>query len=131
MTTFDYDKALAVVQSNPFAKDFLEKNRARLEELGTEIGQAALLEIIDLFAAGKNLEAWRKFYGPSTLSAGSGQASSGQAASWATLGQGAAEDVANTAAMAQRWADAGAFLRECGILAAKALLAIVVAGFCG
>jgi len=132
MTTFDYDKALAVVQSNPFAKDFLEKNRARLEELGTEIGQAslgdgpkepALLEIIDLFAAGKNLEAWRKFYGPST--------SSGQAASWATLAQGAAEDVANTAAMAQRWADAGAFLRECGIAATKALLAIVVAGFCG
>jgi len=117
MTTFDYEKALAVVASNPFAKDFLEKNRSRLEELGTELGQQALLEIIDLFAAGRNLEAWHKFYG--------------RDASWATLGQGAAEDVANTAAMAQRWADAGAFIRECGVLATKALLAVVVAGFCG
>lgn len=117
MTSFDYEKALAVVRDNPFARDFLEKNRARLEELGTEAGQALLLEIIDLFAAGRNLEAWRKFYG--------------RDASWARLAQGAAEDVANTAAMAKRWADAGAFIRECGIAATKALLAVVVAGFCG
>lgn len=116
MTIFNYDAALATVKNNQFAAAFLEKNRARLEELGTELGQQALLEIIDLFAAGKNLEAWRKFYG--------------RDASWATLGQGTAEDVTNTAAMAQRWADAGAFISECGVLATKALLAIVVAGFC-
>ena len=30
MTIFDYDKALAVVQSTPFAKDFLDKNRTRV-----------------------------------------------------------------------------------------------------
>jgi len=116
MTTFNYEKALAVVASNPFAKDFLEKNRSRLEELGTELGQQLLLEIIDLFMAGKNREAWQKFYGRDT--------------SWAILAQGAAADVTNTADMAQRWADAGAFIRECGVLATKALLAIVVAGFC-
>jgi hypothetical protein len=116
-TIFDYDKALAIVQSNPLAKDFLEKNRARLEELGTEIGQAALLEIINLFAAGKNLEAWSRFYNRDV--------------SWAALGQGATEDVANTAAMAQRWADLGSFIGQCGVLAAKALLAVLVAGFCG
>jgi len=116
MTIFDYEKALAVVASNRFAKDFLEKNRSRLEELGTEAGQSLLLEIIELFAAGENLEAWRRFYG--------------RGASWATIGEGAAEDVSNTAAMAQRWADAGAFIRECGALAAKALLGIVIAGFC-
>jgi hypothetical protein len=32
--------------------------------------------------------------------------------------------------MAQRWADLGSFLREAGVIAAKALLAILVAGFC-
>ena len=116
MTLFNYDAALAAVKNNQFATAFLEKNRSRLEELGTKLGQQVLLEIVDLFAAGKNLEAWRKFYG--------------RDASWATLAQGAAEDVTNTAAMAQRWADAGAFIRECGMLATKALLAIVVAGFC-
>jgi len=117
MTSFDYEKALAVVASNPFAKDFLLKNRARLEELGTELGQLLLAEILDLFAAGNNLEAWRKFYG--------------RDASWAVLAQGAAADVTNTAAMTQRWAAAGAFIRECGIAATKALLTIVIAGFCG
>ena len=115
-TNFNYDNALAVVASNPFAKDFLEKNKDRLVELGQEAGQAALLNVIDLFAAGKNLEAWRAFYG--------------KGASWATLAQGSAEDVANTAAMAQRWSDLGDFLRQAGVIAAKALLAILVAGFC-
>jgi hypothetical protein len=116
MTTFDAEKALAVIADHPFAREFLARNRARLEELGTDLGQQALLEIIDLFAAGKNREAWRKFYG--------------RDASWAALGAGAADDVTSTTAMAQRWADAGAFLRECGVLATKALLSIVVAGFC-
>ena len=115
ITSFNYDKALAAVASNPFAKDFLVKNRSRLEELGTELGQLLLAEIFDLFAAGKNLEAWRKFYGRDV--------------SWAALAQGAVADVSNTANMAQRWADAGAFIRECGIAATKALLAIVAAGF--
>ena len=69
-----------------------------------------------LFSAGRNAEAWDKFYG--------------KGASWATLSQGAAQDVTNTAAMAQRWATAGALLRDCGLYAIKALLAIVIAGFC-
>jgi len=117
LTSFDYEKALAVVASNPFAKDFLVKNRLRLEELGTELGELVLVEILDLFSAGKNLEAWRKFYGRDV--------------SWSTLAQGAASDVTNTAAMTQRWAATGAFIRECGVAATKALLAIVVAGFLG
>lgn len=117
MTSFDYTKALAIVHDNPFASDFLERNRARLEDLGTEAGQAMLLDIIDLFAAGRNLDAWRKFYN--------------RDASWGALAEGAMTDVTSTAAMAARWADAGAFLRECGLVATRALLALVVAGFCG
>lgn len=116
MTLFDYEKALAVVQSNPFARDFLEKNRARLEELGTEAGVILLNEIIALFAEGRNREAWAKFYG--------------EDGTWAVLAQGAAEDVTNTAEMAQRWADLGKFLQECGLAATKALFGILVAGFC-
>jgi len=123
MSFFDYDKALAAVKDNPFAVEFLRANRARLEELGTELGQAALLEIVDLFAAGRNAEAWRIFYGPST--------GSGQAASWAALAGGAAQDVTNTADLARRWAEVGEFLREAGVAATRALLAVVVAGFCG
>jgi len=122
ITSFNYEKALAAVANNPFAKAFLVKNRSRLEALGGELGQLLLVEILDLFAAGKNREAWQMFYGPSL--------GSDQPASWAILAQGAATDVINTADMAQRWADAGAFIRECGIAATKALLAIVVAGFC-
>jgi len=114
---FNYDKALLVVQDNPFAADFLERNRSRLEELGLEAGQVVLLNVIDLFAAGRNIEAWRLYYG--------------RDASWGTLAEGAAADVTGTAAMAARWAEAGAFLRECGVVATKALLALVVAGFCG
>ena len=116
MTLFNYDAALAAVQNNAAAVEFLRKNRTRLEELGAEAGQETLLAVIDLFAAGKNLDAWRKFYGRDT--------------SWSLLGQAAAQDVTNTAAMSQRWADIGVFLRECGIATTKALLAIVVAGFC-
>jgi len=117
LSMFNYDKALEIVKDNPFGRDFLEKNKTRLIELGTEAGQQALQEIVALFAAGKNREAWDKFYGRST--------------SWATLAQGAAEDAANTAAMAKRWSDLGAFLQECGLLATKALLGILVAGFLG
>jgi len=113
---FNYDAALASVQSNPFAKGFLETNKARLTDLGTEAGQAVLGEIIAAFAAGNNLAAWNKFYGGSK--------------SWSILAQGAAEDVTNTAAMAQRWNNLGEFLKECGIAAAKALLGLLVAGFC-
>jgi len=116
MTLFNYDAALAAVRDNAVATEFLKKNRTRLEELGTEAGQEMLLSIIDLFASGKNLEAWRKFYGRDT--------------SWGLLGHAAAQDVVNTAAMSQRWADVGVFLRECGLATTKALLAVVVAGFC-
>jgi len=116
MTLFNYDAALAAVQNNAVATEFLRKHRARLEELGAEAGQETLLLIIDLFATGKNLEAWRKFYGRDT--------------SWSLLGQAAAQDAVNSAAMAQRWADVGSFIRECGIVTTKALLAVVVAGFC-
>jgi hypothetical protein len=115
LSAFNYDKALEVVKDNPFGKNFLERNKARLTELGTEAGQQVLQEIVALFAAGRNREAWQAFYGNAT--------------SWATLAQGAAEDAENTAAMAQRWNDLGTFLQECGVAAAKALLAILVAGF--
>jgi len=117
LSMFNYDAALSLVASNPFAKDFLTKNKDRLTELGTEAGQQVLQEIVAAFAAGKNLQAWQTFYGRAT--------------SWATLAQGAAEDAANTAAMATRWNNFGSFLQECGIAATKALLAILVAGFCG
>ena len=117
MTTFDYAKALEVVKDNPFAKDFLEQNKARLTELGTQAGQAVLLEIIALFAAGKNRDAWAKFYNRDS--------------SWSTLASGAVDDVTNTAEMAARWNALGEFFQEAGILAAKALLSILVAGFLG
>ncbi len=114
---FDFDKALEAVKNNPFAKDLLNRNKERLMELGTEAGQQTLEEIIALFAASKNAEAWRKFYGKD--------------ASWDIMGQGAAEDVTNTADMAQRWYQFGENLKTAGLMAAKALLSILVAGFLG
>jgi len=116
-TYFNYANALAIVADNPFGKDFLEKNRARLEQLGTEVGQAALIEILDLFATGKNLDAWKKFYN--------------RESSWADLASGAAEDVTGTAGMAGRWASLKDFLLEGGAIATKMLFALLVAGFLG
>ena len=119
-TIFNYDAALAAVKDNADAKAFLDKYRAKLEAFGTEAGQAALEDLVSLFASGKNLQAWQKFF-----------TNNGTNPAWSTLAQGAAEDVANTAAMAQRWANFGAFIQECGVVATKMLLAILVAGFCG
>lgn len=117
ISLFAYDKALAAVSGNAVATKFLEFNKARLLELGTIAGQKALEELIALFAAGHNREAWNVFYGRS--------------ASWATLAQGAAEDVANTADLAKRWNELGDYLQATGVAAARALLMILVAGFCG
>jgi hypothetical protein len=113
-TRFDYAKALEVVKDNPFGLDFLKSNQDRLMELGTQAGLILLQEIVDLFAAGNNREAWKKFYGKG---------------SWADLAAGAATDVHNTADMAQRWKAFGDFLRSAGEAAAKVLLSILVAGF--
>jgi putative intracellular protease/amidase len=118
MTYFDYDKALEILKGDLTAANFLQANKDRLAELGTEAGQEVLLNIVELFAAGKNLEAWKLFYGSKDTS-------------WATLARGAAEDVANTAKMADEWAKFRDFLVSAGTLATKALLSVLVAGFCG
>jgi len=117
LSVFNFDAAMKVCTGNKYAVDFLTANRARLEQLGTEAGWAILLEIMSLFAAQKNAEAWEKFYGKDS--------------SWETLAQGAAQDVTNTAAMANRWAAAAQLLRDTGAYAVSALLMIVLSGFRG
>ena len=117
LSMFSYDAALAVVKDNPAGLKFLQDNKTRLIELGTQAGEKILQEIIASFAAGRNRDAWNLFYG--------------ETRNWATLAQGAAEDVTNTAAMAQRWNDLGQWLQDFGIGATKVLFALLVAGFLG
>jgi len=115
--TFNYEKALAKVKDNAYGEAFLKLHSSRLNDLAAEAGQKTLLEIIDLFAAQKNQEAWAKFLNRDS--------------SWETLGQAAAQDVVDSAALANAWFEFGQFLRETGTLAIKTLLTIMVAGFRG
>ena len=110
-TWFNFDAALEAVAADAFARAFLETHRAALEELTA----AAVSEILDLFVAGRAREAMLKFYA---------------AADWQVIADGAAKDVANAADMAEAAAAVRARLNGMSVFAAKALLSVILAGFC-
>ena len=115
-TLFNFDAAMQTLKDDPIAVQFLTLNRARLEQMGTDAGIIILREVLALFAQKQNAAAWKAFY---------------ETGDWATIGAGAAEDVTNTSGMADRAKAVGDWIDAASAFALKALLSILVAGFCG
>ena len=113
MTTqlFNFTRALETAKADPFVQQFLTVNRAQLEALALDAAE----RILDLIAAGQAREGMTAFYAAAPL---------------ATVAQGAAQDVTGTAALAQRAADAKASLLAFSEAAVRALITLLVAGFC-
>jgi hypothetical protein len=108
---FNYDSALAACKDQ-FSKDFLAQWRSRFEALSPDL----INEVLAAFAAGENRKAFAAFYA---------------GGDWSTLEQGASADVQNSADFATRAAAAKAFFQQASLWAARAILTILVAGFCG
>jgi hypothetical protein len=113
MNFFNFDAAMKAAQSQgQLAVDFLNAQRPRLEAATPEL----INEVLSLFAAGKNRDAFKAFYAN---------------ADWATLEVGAAMDVANSADFATKAAAARDLFNQVSAWVARALLTILVAGFLG
>ena len=106
---FNYDAALAAAKDQ-FTKDFLAQWRSRFEAMTPDL----INEVLTAFAAGENRKALNAFYAT---------------ADWATLEQGAATDVTNSADFATKANAVKVFFQQASLWAARALLTILAAGF--
>jgi hypothetical protein len=109
---FNFDAAMTTAKAaGQQGIDLLNNNRTRFESMAAD----EINGIFSLMAAGKAREAMAAFYAK---------------ADWSALEAAASKDVTDSAAFAQKAADAKEFFNQFGIFAAKALLTILVAGFC-
>jgi hypothetical protein len=112
MTSFFDFNAAAAVMKDQFSKDWLTKNRDRLESMTGDIAT----QIANLLIAGQRKAALVAFYGA--------------APTWGNLEAGSIQDATDTKTLAEQATTVGNWIMDASAWAIRALLSALVAGFC-